>query len=58
VIPVLKITLGRFDLKRRLQVKNFGIHGYGEDKRYMYMCSKGTEVMISVVDEVFSLMGC
>jgi hypothetical protein len=40
VIPVLKITVGRFVLKRRKQVKNFGIHDYGEDKRYMYLCSK------------------
>jgi len=58
VIPVLKITSGRFVLKRNLQVKNFGIRGYCEDKRYMCMCSKDMEVIISVVDEVFSLMGC
>ena len=58
VIPVLKITLGRFVLKRRLQVKNIGIHGYGEDKSYMYKCSKDMEVVICVVDEVFSLLGC
>jgi hypothetical protein len=58
VIPVLKITLRRFVLERRLQVKNFGIHGYGEEKRYMSLCSKDMEVMFSVVDEVFSLMGC
>jgi hypothetical protein len=58
MIPVLKITLSRLVLKRRIQVKNFGIHGYGEDKRYMSLCSKDMEVMISVVDEVFSHMGC
>jgi hypothetical protein len=40
VIPVQKITVGRFVLERRLQVKNFGIHDYSEDKRYMCMCFK------------------